>query len=170
MLTHLRNRAFTLVELLIVVVVLGILAGIVLPSFSSSTEDAKLASMIQNLQTIRASLDLYKVQHGDMYPGYPSGGGTPTEALLNNQLSLSSKKDHSTAAIGTDDYNLGPYMKSGMPANPFNGLKTVKVVADATAFPTAADDTTGWVYKPKTGQFKANLTAESSDGTELFDY
>jgi prepilin-type N-terminal cleavage/methylation domain-containing protein len=73
MLRSLAIRAFTLVELLIVVVVLGILAGIVLPSFSSSTQDTKVSATVQNVQTIRSALDFFKVQHSDTYPGYPTG-------------------------------------------------------------------------------------------------
>lgn len=171
MLHSLKNRAFTLVELLIVVVVLGILAGIVLPSFSSSTEDTKVSATVQNVQTIRAALDFYKVQHNDKYPGYPSTGtGAPTEALFISQMTLASKKDSSTAAIGTAGYTLGPYLKTGVPVNPFNALATVKIVADGAAFPTAGDDTTGWVYKPQTGEFKANTAAQTVDGQDVFDF
>ena len=172
MLHNLRERAFTLVELLIVVVVLGILAGIVLPSFSSSTEDTKVSALVQNLQTVRASLDFYKVQHNDKYPGYPATGGSgPTEALLLDQLALASKKDGTTAAAGTTGFTFGPYLKNGgVPANPFNSLKTVKIIADGAAFPSAGDDTTGWVYKPQTGEFKANVTSQTADGQSLFDF
>lgn len=165
-----RNRAFTLVELLIVVVVLGILAGIVLPTFTSSTEDTKVSATVQNVQTIRSALDFFKVQHGDTYPGYPVGGGTPTEALTVNQLTLASKKDASTAAVGTSGYTLGPYLRNGVPANPFNNLKTVKIIADGATFPSAGDDTTGWVFKPQTGEFKANSSTVMADGQKIFDF
>jgi prepilin-type N-terminal cleavage/methylation domain-containing protein len=171
MLRSLAIRAFTLVELLIVVVVLGILAGIVLPSFSSSTQDTKVSATVQNVQTIRSALDFFKVQHSDTYPGYPTGGsGTPTEALFTAQLTLASKKDGSTAAIGTAGYTYGPYLKNGIPANPFNAFATVKIIADGAAFPTAGDDTTGWVYKPQTGEFKANTAAQTEDGQDVFDF
>jgi len=171
MLTTLKDRAFTLVELLIVVVVLGILAGIVLPSFSSSTEDTKVSATVQNVQTIRAALDFYKVQHNDKYPGYPSTGtGAPTEALFTAQMTLASKKDSSTAAIGTSGFTFGPYLKNGVPANPFNALATIKIVADGATFPTTGDDTTGWVYKPQTGEFKANTAAQTADGQDVFDF
>jgi general secretion pathway protein G len=168
LLTRARTSAFTLIELLIVVVVLGILAGIVLPSFNSTTEDTKVSATVQNLQTIRASLDYYKVGHNDKYPGYPStGSGGPTETLLANQLTLMSAKDGSTATTG---YPLGPYLKNGLPPNPFNNLKTVKIVADGAAFPTTPDETTGWIYKPQTGEFKANTLAQTSDAQPVFGF
>jgi general secretion pathway protein G len=165
-----RRGGFTLVELLIVVVVLGILAGIVLPSFNTSTEDTKVSAAVRDLQTLRASVDLYKVQHDDVYPGYPVGGGTPTETLLINQLTLASKRDGSTAALGTATFNLGPYLKTGIPANPFNGLKTVTIINDGVAFPTAATDATGWIFKPQTGELRCNSTVTTSGGQDVFDF
>jgi len=164
------HAGFTLVELLIVVVILGILAGIVLPSFNTSTEDAKVSATVQNLQTFRAAVDLYKVQHDAKYPGYPVGGGAPTEALFNDQLTLVSKKDGSTAALGTAGYPFGPYLKTGVPPNPFNGLSSITMIADAAAFPGAADNTTGWVFKPYTGELKCNSTVTTSEGTPIWDY
>ncbi len=161
---------FTLVELLIVVVILGILAGIVLPSFNTSTEDAKVSATVQNLQTFRASVDLYKVQHSSTYPGYPVGGGTPTEGLFTDQLTLNSKKDGSTAPLGTTGYPLGPYLKTGVPPNPFNGLSTTLIIADGAAFPAGADDTTGWVFKPFTGELKCNSSVVTAEGTAIWDY
>ncbi len=166
-----RAQGFTLVELLIVVVVLGILAGIVLPSINTSTEDAKVSATVQNLQTVRAALDYFKLGHNDKYPGYPaSGSGAPTEALTIDQLTLQTTKDGATGAIGDTAFPLGPYLKNGFPANPFNNLKTITVIANGGAFPTAADDSTGWIYKPETGQFKANTTAKTADDQNVFDY
>lgn len=163
-----RRAGFTLVELLIVVVILGILAGVVLPQISSSTEDASYSAAYQNVQTLRAAVDMYKVNHGK-YPGYPAGGGAPTEATFVAQMTLVSKKDGSTAALGTAGYPYGPYIKAGIPENPFNNLSTVKIIADGAAFPTAADDTTGWIFKPETGQLKCNSTATNSEGKKIFD-
>lgn len=167
----LRSKSgFTLVELLIVVVILGILAGVVIPAFSGNTEDAKVSATVQNLSSLRASVDLYKVQHDERYPGYPVGGGTPTATLFVDQLTLASKKDGTTAALGTAGHPMGPYLKTGLPVNPFNGLSSVTVVADGTAFPTAGTDATGWVFKPQTGELKANTAFTLSTGEKVFDF
>ena len=164
------NRGFTLVELLIVVVILGILAGIVLPSFNTSTEDAKVSASIQNLQSLRSSVDLYKVQHSDTYPGYPVGGGVPTATLFGDQMSLVTKKDSSSAALGTVGYPLGPYLKTGIPANPFNDLNTVMIIVDGGPMLAAGDDTTGWVFKPQTGELKCNSSATTAEGAKIWDF
>jgi len=62
-----RLRAFTLVELLIVVVILGILATVVIPMFTDAATNAKSAILKDNLRGIRSALERYKIDHGD-YP------------------------------------------------------------------------------------------------------
>ncbi|MEM7227674.1 MAG: prepilin-type N-terminal cleavage/methylation domain-containing protein [Planctomycetota bacterium] len=62
-----QNRAFTLIEILIVVVILGILAAIVVPQFSEASDDAAESSVKSTLQTVRAQLELYKFKNG-AYP------------------------------------------------------------------------------------------------------
>jgi general secretion pathway protein G len=63
-----RNRAFTLIEILIVVVILGILAAIVIPQFSDASTEASESSVRSQLQTVRSQLELWKVKHNDLYP------------------------------------------------------------------------------------------------------
>ncbi len=58
-----NNRAFTLIEILIVVVILGILAAIVIPQFTDASEEAMNASVVSQLQTLRSQLELYNVQN-----------------------------------------------------------------------------------------------------------
>lgn len=65
-------KGFTLVEILIVVVILGILAAIVIPQFTRASESAQAASVASQLQTIRSQVELYQVQHG----GTPADLGT----------------------------------------------------------------------------------------------
>lgn len=62
------RRAFTLIEILIVVVILGILAAIVIPQFTDASTEASNASVRSQLQTLRGQLELYRVQNGDQYP------------------------------------------------------------------------------------------------------
>ena len=57
------NRAFTLIEILIVVVILGILAAIVIPQFTDASDDAMRASVRSQLQTLRSQIELYNVQN-----------------------------------------------------------------------------------------------------------
>ena len=67
-----HNRGFTLVEILIVVVILGVLAGLVIPQFSTACSDTNLTNLRGNIQTIRGQIQLFKVQHSDLLPGQKS--------------------------------------------------------------------------------------------------
>ncbi len=62
------RKGFTLVEILIVVVILGILAAIVIPQFTNASTEAKGANLKSNLQTVRAQLELYKLRNNDTPP------------------------------------------------------------------------------------------------------
>ena len=65
--TNIRN-AFTLIEILIVVVILGILAAIVVPQFTNAADDANDASVRSQLQTLRSQIELYRAQNPSLNP------------------------------------------------------------------------------------------------------
>jgi len=68
---HMRTqvkRAFTLIEILIVVVILGILAAIVIPQFTDASAQAQDSSVRSQLQTIRGQIELYRVKNGGADP------------------------------------------------------------------------------------------------------
>ena len=75
-----RTRTgFTLIEILIVVVILGILAAVVIPQFTNAADDASVASARTQLQTMRSQIELYRAQQ-NAYPAEVAGvgGGNPT--------------------------------------------------------------------------------------------
>lgn len=63
-----RNKGFTLVEILIVVVILGILAAIVVPQFTDASQQAVKGALASQLQTINAQVELYRVQNTGTLP------------------------------------------------------------------------------------------------------
>ena len=139
-----KNNGFTLVEILIVVVILGILAAIAIPSFSNAASDSNLTNLKGNLQTVRGQIQLYKVQHDDLFPGQSTIGGDITEADF-------------VDAMTTNDGDYGPYMQT-IPANPYIDDLTKRVevtcVNNASASPSGNEDT-GWWINAATGDFRA---------------
>jgi len=63
------RHAFTLVELLLVLVILGTLAAIVLPRFTSRTKQAQIAATQTQISTFKTALDAFEVDNGY----YPKG-------------------------------------------------------------------------------------------------
>jgi len=155
------RRGFTLVEVLIVVVILGILAATVLPQFTTANDDAMEAALMQDLQVLRSQIELYKYQH---LGKYPADGSTDQQDFIDAML-LSSDADGTTGAVGTKPF--GPYFVGQIPPNPYSGARGIMIVADVPG--TAPDDssTLGWIYNPATGQIKANSSGTTSDGVDL---
>lgn len=166
-----RARAFTLVEILIVVVLLAVLAAIVLPTLSKGTTMAKESSLAFDVNLLRRFVMVYKSHHLEVSPGYPGGDGaaTPTDQAFRDQAMLSSNASGQTAAVGTVGFDRGPYL-SRVPANPFNNKDTVEMVANGAAFPAAADGSHGWVCKPETGEIRPDNTGSTDDGIRYYDF
>ncbi len=57
------RQGFTLIEILIVVVILGILAAIVIPQFTDAAGEASRSNLQSQLQTVRSQIELYNVQN-----------------------------------------------------------------------------------------------------------
>src|SRR5439155_21736036 len=93
-----HKRAFTLVEILIVVVVMGILAAIVIPQFSQSSDEARYSATVQNLQSMRAQIDLYRNQHKNKLPGGTSAANPDTKFADQMTLPSNVTGDKSTNA------------------------------------------------------------------------
>ena len=133
-----RNRnglrsGFTLIEILIVVIILGILAAIVIPQFTNASKEAKLSSLVTQVQSLRSQIALFKLQHNDRLPGVAplvdSGGpADAAQATFWNQMTLFSDLDGATSATKTATHVYGPYMQS-IPTNPLNNSQTIASAA-----------------------------------------
>jgi len=134
------RNGFTLMEIMVVVVLLGILAVIVVPQFSSATMQAQTSALRKDLQTVRKQIELYEQQHNETGPAAAGETGVDFERRMTTQTDAE-------GAVGTD---YGPYLER-MPTNPFNNLDTVRVGGAP-----AGINAQGWRFDPATGQFQAD--------------
>ncbi|UCG59926.1 MAG: type II secretion system protein [Phycisphaerales bacterium] len=147
------RSGFTLVEILIVVVILGILAAVVIPQFTEASGEAKLSSLATDLQMMRAQIELYKVQHNDNLPGVANGTHTGAAGFV---PSLIGGTDI-FGAVGTD---YGPYMQR-IPTNQFVDSDVVTIGNTAGVAP-AVDVTgnQGWFFDQDTGKIWATSSLD----------
>jgi general secretion pathway protein G len=144
-----RKTAFTLVEILIVVVILGILAAIVIPQFTSASNDARESGLASDLQTARSQLQLYKTQHLERWPSQDGVGAADTA----NFIARMTGKTDQTGAINAAGV-FGPYLMK-WPTNPFTATNPDKCNF-GTAEPAPGDGTSGWYFNTVSGKLSAN--------------
>lgn len=160
--------AFTLIEILIVVVILGILAAVVLPKFSDASHMARENALKDDLRYLRTQVTVFKAEHRDVPPGYPNGNrqAAPSAVAFIDQMT---KQTDDRCNVGNGPaHRHGPYFQK-MPPNPLNQRDTILIVPDGQPLP-AADDSTGWIYKPSTMELVPNLTGMDSEGRPYAQY
>jgi general secretion pathway protein G len=151
MCTGKRNlkRAFTLVEILIVVVILGILAAIIIPQFANASSDARTTNLKTTLANVRNQIEIFKAQHNESAPALTG--------MWTLMTSLSDTTEVSVAnPTGT---HWGPYLQAA-PINPMN-MKT-GISSGAT------DTDAGWYYAPQGLGF--TFFARNADGSVNTSY
>ncbi len=121
-----RRRAFTLVEILIVVVILGILAAIVTPQFASATSQAQEVATLDQLNKLRRAIAMYYAHNNSTYPNITAGDGTWGELLTNG------------------------FMRSA-PINTWIGTGNSRVIIIGDTPDSAWQTTYGWIFDPNTG-------------------
>jgi general secretion pathway protein G len=162
------GRAFSLVEILIVLMIIGILAAIAIPKFSNASQIARENSLKDDLRLLRTQFGVYKTQHA-VFPGYPAGDAnqSPTAAVATAQLVKYTDSLGNVSDTGTNLYKWGPYMDQ-IPKNPMNGSADIKILGPGDVF--TPDGTTGWLYQPSSGTIKANVAGNDGAGHAVIDY
>lgn len=160
-----RKSGFTLVEILIVVIILGILAAIVIPQFTNASQDARKSSLVSQLQTLRSQVELYKLQHRD---DYPTDTGDLSAGAVWDWDKLTKQSDENGAVPPVLTTVFGPYLQSES-ANPIYAdpatnsamlIHNAEVVY-AGAWPDAAY---AWLITPS-----GKIFAASKLGTTVYD-
>ena len=166
-----KRNAFTLVELLIVVVILAILAAIALPKFSNASQTARASMLADDLRIIRTQLEVFRGQHNGVAAGYPNCDPTqaPTEQAFIEHMTKSSNAQGDVASPGTPGYRYGPYLRE-MVVNPLSSKSSIQIIADGQPFPSEPDESYSWVYQPSTLRFHASCRGSDDAGVPYFKY
>ncbi|QKK08324.1 MAG: prepilin-type N-terminal cleavage/methylation domain-containing protein [Planctomycetota bacterium] len=138
-----RNRAFTLVEILIVVVILGILAAIVVPQFTNAANDARGGNVTTQLQTLNNQTELFAARNNGEYPDFDADGWG----------------DDATAGtmIGDDYLKTAPSNPAWNPDDNGGALATTVETVGAGVFGSV---TSAWVFNTDTNTLYASYYDE----------
>jgi general secretion pathway protein G len=131
------RRAFTLVEILIVVMILGILAAIIVPSFTRATTEARIQTTYSELQKIRRHIEVFQARNAGSLPNVAEDDGTWGEI------------------VGAE------YLMSA-PTNAWVGGANSKRIHFGAIADTAFQSDYGWIYDSTTG----NIWAGSFDAND----
>lgn len=137
-----RRSAFTLVELVVVILILGILAGVAAPKLLDTSGQATDNGLRQTLSTVRNAIEIYAARNSGAYPPCTGSGD-----------------DFKTA--------MQDYIRGEFPVCPLAGNND-SVISPSSDDPLVADNSSGWLYNPTTGEFICNSTATSNDGTTAY--
>jgi prepilin-type N-terminal cleavage/methylation domain-containing protein len=149
------KKAFSLVELMIVVAIIGILAAMVVPKVQDYSKQAKEAAAKENLQILRDAIELYASKHNGIPPGYinndPVTNPSPAFPLFSSQL-------------------VGERYINRIPPNPFNGKSNIWCLRWNVDFPNSGTGTWGYLYKPSTKTLRLDAAGTDSKGIKYSEY
>lgn len=127
-----RTRAFTLIELIAVIVVLAILSGIAIPRYIDYSTRARESAAKGTLGAVRSAIANFYANS--------SVSGTPSWPSLAQMQTF--------GATGV--------MQEPLPANPYNNAAAIRTATWAAVPPVSGDE--GYAYDPLTGKFWLNST------------
>jgi len=158
------------IEYLLVAVIATVVGAMAVPDFTPEVPGmegfAKEARLQFELRNFREALEEYREEH-KVYPGYGPGRansyvhGEPAGVHFKRQMLMWSDEWGHAGPLSPGSKELGPYLETGLPKNPLNGLRDVRLVPDGVPFPTEPDGRTGWLFKPETGELRANVAGGS---------
>lgn len=102
-----KERGFTLIELMVVIVIIAILAAVALPNFMGATERARESAVRSAVKTIQTALEMYATDNNGYYPtniysltqgNYLPGGKFPNNPATNEPYNFTSSNISSESA------------------------------------------------------------------------
>ena len=145
------SSAFSLIELVISLVIIGLMAAIAVPRVSSAGRDVRVTALSATLSSMRTAIDLYTTEHDGRTPDQNQVGNTDSSGP-NFVKRLAERTDGDGGIDAAGAY--GPYIRK-FPVNPFNELDSVRIGGSAPG-----SDTHGWHYDPTSLKFSADDSPE----------
>lgn len=143
--SYFYKSAFTLLEIIMVIVIIGILAAVAVPKFINMRQDAMLASVAGSVAALRSGISM-EYSSISMYD-YTQQGSYPSYAEIANNMM---NRNNGTYTAGIINGMLPPNVFDG------DGDQFNVVNAAAAGRGTIIGTTGGWAYKPSTGEIWAN--------------
>ncbi len=121
------------------------------------------------LAEMRATIAEHRIAHGSFPGAAPSSD--PDPAWLDRQIELAFRRPKPSLRHATDGGAIrNPNLEGPVLRNPLNQLKSVRFLSASEPWPADGDDTTGWLYRPATGEIHANSPGTSPwSGNRFFE-
>jgi len=147
------RSAFSLIELVIVVAMIGMLASMAIPRLSRGAVAASDAALVGNLNIMRSALLRYAIEHHNRFPGPDAAGAVA-------QLTRYTDSAGAVSPIRSGAFVWGPYVMQIPPCPIGYNPGSSEILIDSVNSPPKAQaaSTAGWVYNPNTGEFYPNAS------------
>lgn len=171
-----RTKAVSLIEMILAVAILGLVAALTLPRFSTAAEAPDEGALLhERLKILRVAIERYHEDHG-VYPGRDLSNSVAdcSAATLIAQLTQYTNEQGGTSPVRAGGHAFGPYLRDGIPACPVPpcaGESGVQVVGAGSALGYSSEArAAGWLYNCETGQIEPNSDATDVGGRAYISY
>ncbi len=157
------RSAFTMIELVIILCIIGIVAAIVVPRVSFGSQKALAARVAQDLKTVNEAMSLYKRDHNWKYPRFDVINTLTPSDSFKYRLTDSTNKD------GSANGPYGPYIKKPFPTNPYISSLAGYVLQHQKTSGYPAQCVLGWYADSDDGTFNIGLSSAKITLPQLED-